>query len=487
MRCWTRTGCSTGTDRRVLVRLAGLAVLLSTLLLGPPLAHADDLTERKRQIDAEVEQLRADLTETSEELAEAVVALRRAELELPGARSAAAKSRGELAAAQAREAGLEARLKEAQADVVRAENELAAVLVDIDSSRDLVGGIARNAYQNGRSSELSVLLAAESPQELANRLAIVKSTMTSENAALGRLSAARVDLAGQQAALIAERAEIADLEAQAGRQVEKTAAAASAAEAARAEVERLVATSRAATVRIERERGAEERRVAEMEAESQQLQAVLVERARLAREAAERARKEEAARRARAAAEAQAREAAAAAEREAEVRAAAVARAAAEDTERSEPEPEPEPEVEIEREVMSNAVGGDLLPPVSGYLTSSFGMRTHPVTGVYKLHDGTDYGAGCGTPIRAAGAGEVIWATDKGGYGNQVAIDHGMVDGVNLVTSYSHLSRFAVGSGADVDRGEVIGYVGTTGYSTGCHLHLMVYEDGGVVDPMTWF
>jgi murein DD-endopeptidase MepM/ murein hydrolase activator NlpD len=113
-------------------------------------------------------------------------------------------------------------------------------------------------------------------------------------------------------------------------------------------------------------------------------------------------------------------------------------------------------------------------------------MRLHPVLGYWKLHDGTDFGAGCGVPIRAAASGEVVWASYQGGYGNQVLVDHGWVDGVSLMSSYSHMTSFAASPGEQVARGEVIGYVGTTGYSTGCHLHFMVYVDGGVTDPLGW-
>ena len=118
------------------------------------------------------------------------------------------------------------------------------------------------------------------------------------------------------------------------------------------------------------------------------------------------------------------------------------------------------------------------------YITSPYGMRVHPITGVYKLHDGTDFRAYCGTQIRAAAPGRVLWARYRGGYGNQVAIDHGSIAGDALMSSYSHLSRFSASSGERVSRGEVIGYSGSTGYSTACHLHFMVYDDGVRTNPM---
>jgi len=125
--------------------------------------------------------------------------------------------------------------------------------------------------------------------------------------------------------------------------------------------------------------------------------------------------------------------------------------------------------------------------PVSGPVTSGFGMRLHPVLRVWKLHDGTDLGATCGTPIRAPYAGRVSAAYASAGYGNRLMIDHGVVDGRNVVTGFNHAASYMVGVGDRVVTGQVIGFVGSTGFSTGCHLHLMVWQNGKVVDPMDWF
>ena len=124
--------------------------------------------------------------------------------------------------------------------------------------------------------------------------------------------------------------------------------------------------------------------------------------------------------------------------------------------------------------------------PVGGAVTSPYGRRLHPVLHVWKLHDGTDFGAACGTPIRAAYAGRVTRVGPSTGYGNRLFLDHGRVDGRAVTTAYNHATRYVVRTGAHVRRGQVIGYAGRTGYATGCHLHLMVWLDGRLVDPMTW-
>ena len=125
--------------------------------------------------------------------------------------------------------------------------------------------------------------------------------------------------------------------------------------------------------------------------------------------------------------------------------------------------------------------------PVLGAITSAFGMRFHPVLRRWKLHDGTDFRAGCGSPIRAPYAGTVTSTTYSGAYGHRLLLAHGSVDGYGVTTSYNHAARYVVSPGDRVASGQLLGYVGSTGYSTGCHLHLMVWLDGRLVDPMTWF
>lgn len=124
-----------------------------------------------------------------------------------------------------------------------------------------------------------------------------------------------------------------------------------------------------------------------------------------------------------------------------------------------------------------NLVGGDL--PLDGLITSAFGMRVHPVTGVRKLHDGVDIAAACGTPTPTVAGGEVTHAGPRGPYGLQVEVRH---DGTS--TSYSHLSSVSVQTGAAVRSGAIIGRVGSTGLSTGCHLHFMRLDQGRPVDPL---
>ncbi|MGX7896132.1 M23 family metallopeptidase [Tsuneonella sp. HG222] len=120
-----------------------------------------------------------------------------------------------------------------------------------------------------------------------------------------------------------------------------------------------------------------------------------------------------------------------------------------------------------------------LLAPVPGRQTSSYGMRRHPILGYGRMHRGIDFKASYGTPIYAVTDGTIDYAGRHGGHGNFVRIRHGG----GLSTGYAHMSRIAVDNGQRVRRGQVIGYVGSTGLSTGPHLHYEMYRNGAAVNP----
>ncbi len=145
----------------------------------------------------------------------------------------------------------------------------------------------------------------------------------------------------------------------------------------------------------------------------------------------------------------------------------------------------------IERQILSltrrggPVIGstGLLVRPIVAAITSSFGYRTHPIFRTRRFHSGIDFGAKYGSAIHAADGGRVIHAGWQGGYGKVVIINHGTQRGVNLTTLYGHMSRVAVRSGQSIGKGQVVGYVGSTGFSTGPHLHFEVRENGRPVNP----
>ena len=122
-----------------------------------------------------------------------------------------------------------------------------------------------------------------------------------------------------------------------------------------------------------------------------------------------------------------------------------------------------------------------LLMPVAGKITSGFGMRFHPILGFTRMHEGIDLSAPWGAPIYAVASGEVSYAGVHGGHGNYVRLEHSG----GLGTGYAHMSRIAVASGTHVRAGQVIGYVGSSGLSTGAHLHYEVYRNGETVNPLS--
>ncbi|WP_460515588.1 peptidoglycan DD-metalloendopeptidase family protein [Flindersiella endophytica] len=416
-------------------------------VVGEPQAQAkpkDDLKKVERQLHGAKE----DLDESSADLKQATTALRSAEVQLGTARKKLADVHGRLVAAKARDRASAKALQAAQHAVDKAKAELADAEQKVRDQRRQIGAFANATYQQRNVDDITAILASGDPQELVDRMQMVDSITASQADALERFNALRADVASRKAALevLEQRAEQRRAEAAANlvrmRELERQA------KQAEAKVEQLVADRHAARQAAQRAKADDERRY----------DALVAERGRIQRMLAEIARKE------------------AAAERERQRR-------------------------ERERERRERDNGGDngggnddsggggdggsgLSYPVSAPITSPYGMRFHPVLHRWKLHDGTDFGAGCGTPVHAAAGGRVIARYYNAGYGNRVLISHGWMSGKSTVTAYNHLSGYAVHVGERVSRGETVGYVGTTGYSTGCHLHFMVYRNGSTVNPM---
>lgn len=133
-------------------------------------------------------------------------------------------------------------------------------------------------------------------------------------------------------------------------------------------------------------------------------------------------------------------------------------------------------------QVRSLTVTNGMVTPVNGVMTSTFGPRKHPILGTVRIHKGVDWAAPLGTPIAAAFDGEIVFQGDGGGYGNLVKIAHGN----GRETRYAHMQKFAIksGVGAKVKAGDIIGYIGTTGLSTGPHLHFELYKDEQAINPL---
>jgi murein DD-endopeptidase MepM/ murein hydrolase activator NlpD len=488
----------------VLIRRVSALVLAAGLVLAMLIpASAADPHDRKRAVEQRLDQAQEELRQSTRELAEATESYTDAQAKLPAAEDALAaaeqalaaaqdrlaQARGELAAAKAQDALAAARLAAAEQRVRDQEARIAKINDRIDGQRAEMSQVAVRAYQQGAMGQLLDVAAAFEAEDIGGftaRVTYAQSVLSAEDTILTGMESDRADLANERVTLEELREEARRLREEAARHLLRTKELEAAAAAARAAAEETAQQARAAKEAVDRlvtQRSGAVAAAAEAESDdAKQYAALAAERQQIDAEIAELARKarEERARTARAQAASEAATAKPSGEK------ASSTGSSSGGSSRSGSSSSGSSSGGGSSGGGSSASSGLRYPVADPYVTSPYGMRVHPVTGIYKLHDGTDFRASCGTPIRAAASGRVLWARYRGGYGNQVAIDHGVIGGDALMTSYSHLSRYSASWGEHVSAGEIIGYSGSTGYSTGCHLHFMVYDDGIRTNPMQY-
>jgi murein DD-endopeptidase MepM/ murein hydrolase activator NlpD len=418
----------------LIVLLALVASLLSLQTVTALGAGEDDLKDRQTEVDQSLEEARGDLGHSSAQLVAAVEALQEAQQQLSSAQAHLDQTRVELAAAIEHDQEMRAKLEEAVLRLQTARAQLARGRERVEQQRDEVARWAASTFQTGDDKLLGlrVLLTAQNPETLTTQMDAVDSVSAKNANRFDRLQASEVLLEVNEDEVEAARDEVALQREAAARNLVLKRSLEAQAEAARQAVASLVEERAAAKAAAEEAKAEDRRQIAALESERSRIESELAAIA-AAREA-ERLRQQQA--------------------------------AAASGS--------------------SLSGSGFLAYPVDSYITSPYGMRFHPILLYWKLHDGTDFGAACGTAVRAADDGVVLSTYYNGGYGNRVILDHGVERGESLSTSYNHLSAYSTYAGERVARGEIVGYVGTTGYSTGCHLHFMVYENGATVDPMNW-
>ena len=437
-------------SHRVRLLAIGLAVACSLGVATPSVAaalgqstsvraaapRADDPTKAKKKVDKEIDALKDELEDTSASLKDAYIALQRTQAALPAAQAAVDQAEADVSKADAYNDAMAVQLDVARANEARAVDALAATRKKLAETRTRVARFASQLYQDQGMGQLSVALSATTPDDFANRIAMNDTVMDVQNQSLSRLATARAAASAQEAHIKAHKVQVEAAKKQAEAALAKAEQARAAATAAKQKLDALAVQQAAQSKALEAQKVAEKTKLDAAQKEQARLQAVLVARAKAAK--------------------------AAAARRAAALRKAgkAVPRGPSKST-------------------------GFLSRPSEGWISSEFGMRFHPILHYWRLHAGRDFAANCKTPIRAAAGGTIISAGWGGGYGNRIMIDHGIVRGVDLVTTYNHMSRYAV-RGGHVSRGQIIGYVGTTGSSTGCHLHFETYEDGVPKDPRRW-
>ncbi|MFT3970168.1 MAG: peptidoglycan DD-metalloendopeptidase family protein [Micropruina sp.] len=430
--------------------IAVLAIGL-TVSLGSP-AVADDLKDRRDNVRKAIVSSKADVADSKAEVSKAVQKLARARSAQAKAQRKLEAATGAVADARATDAAIGRRLVQARAKLAAAKKAVAKAKADVAAQLRMMGAAAREAYQQQTDLVgLSVVFDSSDTGDLSQRLQWSTTVFDATSAQMTRLR----DLQAKQEA--AERAqavvekEIAADKAEAEANVAQMKVLQGEAALARNGVARTVAALAVARKAAQADLNAERAQFRQLQNQDAAIGAQIRRRAEIARKKA-------------AAAEAKRRAA------EAKRRAAAKKAGT-----RYVPKP-----------VVRHESSRGFIRPVNAPAGSPFGLRYHPILHVWRMHRGTDFGAACGTPIRAAASGRVASAYRQGGFGNYTVIDHGRIRGKYVSTGYAHQSRIVVHTGQRVRQGQLIGYVGTTGLSTGCHLHLQVYVNGGVVNPMNW-
>lgn len=402
-------------------------LLLLTSLLAVPHADATDLDHRQQDVERRIDRAGHQLDQSSAELMRAVRAVGAAKQDLASAR--ATRSAAERALITAREQLQVARraLEAARTAEADAEQEVARARLEMDRQ---LGDIRASVVQTAQGPSpslmaLATVLSSQTPGEVTRQASLTRAAAESESATLQRLDAAKSILRAEEDRLEAAVVEVAAQEAAAADAVARRSELLTEARDAEQQVQRAVERLVSRRTAAAAAREADQARLRELRREQDRVAQLLRRQA-----------------------------------------ARALARAG-------------------DSGQLTDADGA-LAWPVQGYISSQFGMRFHPVYRRWSLHDGTDIASPCGTPIRAAADGRVVAAYFNSAYGNRLILNNEVLRGRGVATTYNHMNGFAVSAGQRVQQGDVIGFVGDTGASTGCHLHFMVLVNGRPVDPMAW-
>jgi murein DD-endopeptidase MepM/ murein hydrolase activator NlpD len=402
------------------------ALLVSGVLLSAvtfPLAHAEDLKDKKHKVEKNIKHAQDELDHSSKEYQAAQAALAQSQAELAQARVYLAQTRAELQVAIVLDRQMQAKLDAAEARLAQARSDLARGQEEVDDQDVLLRQIVVSHYQSGDPGlvGLSSVLTTQNPSELTGQLKSAQAVMDKESVILDRLEATKVILTVRQREVNAAKIEVAKQRKAAAENLVRKQSLEQQADAAENQVSQMVDLRAQARDMALRAKKADLKELEKLKVEEERIQAMILAQASKG------------------------------------------------------------------SGYTGPVTGNGFLDwPVPGPVTSPFGWRTHPIYGYRALHNGIDIGAGCGTPIRASQSGKVLSEYYQSAWGNRLIMDHGVKYGVGVATIYNHMSGYAVSTGEHVKQGQVIGYVGTTGWSTGCHLHFTVLENGVAVDPLKW-
>lgn len=411
---------------RFIPAIAGVAVLsVGVSSMITPFAQAnDDRDNVAAQVDASearIEQLRSQMEGIDTHLAQVFLELEGLNASIPVAEKELASAQERHDAAEREHEAAQAQLDAAQGELTRLEDEISQAESNEADARQAIGNLARTLYLEGDPSALSVVLTEESARDIAQRLSSVETLSKLQSAALASALTVQEENKNNVVRQGAVKDRISGLEETARK---------SADEAAKAETEAKLKVDELAS--LKEKAASKQKQWTEQKAK-----------------AAEQLKKQEA-------------EHKAAQEKLAKIDAANRANNVS---------------------YVGNGSWGSPLR-IGLVMTSPFGWRLHPVLGTSRLHNGTDFAANCGTPIYASAPGVVQDVTFEEAGGNIVYVNHGLKNGNSYITAYVHMEATNVSPGQSVGPDTVLGWVGTTGYSTGCHLHFTMIENGSFVDPM---
>lgn len=472
---------SNAVRRKFLRATIGGAMALA-LTLPAGLVVADELDDKKVEVKQNIDNLEQDMEFLDADIQETDKKLREQQAQVPVLEAALADAQSRVVNAQAAVADLNNRLISAQDTRDKVAAQIKANDEKLAEAEDAMAKIASEAYKRGGiSGGLDMILNMDNATAMADGLDMANRAMESQNSAYNDLAQERANNANNKARLVAVEKEIAGLKAQAEEALAQEESARDAAQTAKDNLDALVVSTESLSAELEAKKPMIQAKLDKQQKEYAQVQADIKERQeRLIREEKERQRK---------AAEAEAKRKAAF---EAEQK-----RLAKEAKKKKKTyvkkQYTPKPTSDSQKAPSSGSSAWGLIKPTNGNrITSTFGWRPTPAgtidyggRGGY-VHAGLDWGFGgqCGSPIYAAASGEVWMAGWAGSAGNKVLLSHGVVNGKALATGYHHMSKVAVSVGQKVKQGQVIGYVGTTGNSTGCHLHFETVVNGTAVNPL---
>ncbi|MDO5728202.1 MAG: peptidoglycan DD-metalloendopeptidase family protein [Actinomycetaceae bacterium] len=430
--------------RRVIALVVAVGVSVGTLGVGASVADKrDDEVARRDEAATKRQQLEAQLSGIDKELADVYLRLDDVRQEIPGARSDLEEAQSKYASAQREHELVTARLAVAEKDLENIKEQVQVADTESQKVSVAISGLARDVYRSGdASSPLLIAMTSQSTADITQRAATAQTMARTQSRAMetARTSLAIEKNRSARQTAVTER-------------ITRLKARAAASEAAALEWKQ---TASEKLTRLQNLEATETERAQAVEAIRGQAQTQMAEwtqvydsaRAEIARIDEENRRKQ----------------------------------------------------IQYQQSVSApsgGSSGGSVSSvnngkmfgyPLPSYypVTSGFGYRYHPVLGARILHAGTDLGAPCGTPVLATANGVVTSANYHYSAGNYVSINYGLIGGTSYQARFLHLSAFNTYVGQSVSRGQVIGYVGTTGRSTGCHLHYEMHVNGQAVNALPY-